>query len=381
MYNLERLRRKRIIFLLGGLELGGAERQALLFARFLQNVAFANVQIWGLLNGGSLSGLCDANNVKWRVLAFEWPSQRIGKIRSLAKLGLNLRSEHPDVLLPYTMWPNIVCGSIWRITGARLCVWNQRDEGRHRMGNHIEQWAARQTPLFLSNSTHGKDFIVRTYHISPAKVHVIPNAVELEPQKFDRKTWRLKLGIPEQTFVACMVGNLHSYKDHSTLLKSWRLVMDAFKSENRAALLVLAGHFGNTYKELCQLLQDLGINQTVRFLGSVEDISGLLATSDLGVFSSRFEGSPNGVLECMKAGLAIVATDIPGIREALSEDYPFLALPGDANVFAEKILTLYTNPDLRRTIGKINRERVSTEFNPTQICYRAAQLLCVGLKE
>src|SRR2546422_3401192 len=42
---------------------------------------------------------------------------------------------------------------------------------------------------------------------------------------------------------------------------------------------------------------DLGLGKSVHFLGQVTDVSGLLAASDLAVFSSRSEGSPNGVLE------------------------------------------------------------------------------------
>jgi glycosyltransferase involved in cell wall biosynthesis len=89
----------------------------------------------------------------------------------------------------------------------------------------------------------------------------------------------------------------------------------------------------------------------------------LLAAVDVGVFSSRTEGCPNGVLECMAAGLAVAGTDIPGIREALGpEGLPFLAPPGDEERLAEAILDLAESPALRARAGAANRERIRREF-------------------
>ena len=68
------------------------------------------------------------------------------------------------------------------------------------------------------------------------------------------------------------------------------------------------------------LIQELKIVSSVRLVGEVPDLANLLGALDLGVFSSRFEGCPNGVLECMAAGLPVVATDIPGIIEAVGSD-------------------------------------------------------------
>src|SRR2546426_8921983 len=86
------------------------------------------------------------------------------------------------------------------------------------------------------------------------------------------------------------------------------------------------------------LARELNLGRSVRFLGPVDDVPGLLSAVDLAVLSSTSEGCPNAVLECMASGLPVVATDIPGIRKAVGPSgYNYLAPPDDARSFAERI--------------------------------------------
>jgi len=173
-----------------------------------------------------------------------------------------------------------------------------------------------------------------------------------------------------------MVANLTIYKDHLTLLKAWRLVVDRLSSRGRRAVLVLAGRFEETHAALEQLGAELGLRQSLAFLGGVADISGLLRAVDLGVFSSRSEGCPNGILECMAAGLAVVATEIPGIREAVGPDGDrFLAPPGDAGALATQIVRLALKPELRAQVGELSRGRIQAEFSPSQSCRKTSEII------
>jgi glycosyltransferase involved in cell wall biosynthesis len=139
---------------------------------------------------------------------------------------------------------------------------------------------------------------------------------------------------------------------------------------------MLAGRFDNMYGSLRALAVNLGIQDNVRFLGQVADISILLGAIDLGVFSSRFEGCPNGVLECMAAGLAVVATDIPGIREAVGPSvYRFLVPPGDAEALANKIIELAADPCLRAELGKLNAHRAREVFSLERMGKQTADLI------
>ena len=194
----------------------------------------------------------------------------------------------------------------------------------------------------------------------------MPNAVKLEEPKENRAQWRKKLGVDDKRFLAVMIANLQPSKDHPTLLEAWRRVIDKTGSTEPPVLL-LAGRFGQTYKQLQFMSEELQLGDSIRFLGEVRDIPGLLSAVDLCVFSSKFEGCPNGVLEPMAAGLPVVATHITGIAEALGTDYPYLVPINKTEMFADHVLTFISNENLRREIGERNRLRAEERFNPDRM--------------
>ena len=144
--------------------------------------------------------------------------------------------------------------------------------------------------------------------------------------------------------------------------------------------MLLAGRNVYAQAALEELTQRLGLETSVKFLGPIRSIPNLLTAVDIGVFSSRSEGCPNGILEPMAAGKAIAATDIPGIREAVGLEYRYLAAPGDHEGLAEAILELFTRPELRDQLGHLNRRRIETEFTVSRMCEETASLIAEHLR-
>ena len=178
-----------------------------------------------------------------------------------------------------------------------------------------------------------------------------------------------------------MLSNVHRNKDNATLLIAWRAVLDNRQSPHQEAVLILAGWLHPEADKVKALAFDLNLGQNVRFLGSVDDIAGLLSAVDLGVFSSKSEGCPNGILECMASGLPIVATDIPGVREAVgSAGLGYLALPDDAGTFAQRILDLADDSKEASSLGKIYRERIHAEFSPDQMVQKMVAQISKAMK-
>jgi glycosyltransferase involved in cell wall biosynthesis len=148
----------------------------------------------------------------------------------------------------------------------------------------------------------------------------------------------------------------------------------------RKAVLVLAGRHDGAYESLVALTRELEIERGVRFAGYVSDVAGLLGAVDVGVFSSRSEGCPNGVLECMAAGLAVAASDIEGVREVLGSS-EFLAPVGDAAALSHKILMLASDPTLRATLGAQNRKRIIEHFDAYRICEELVETIAGAATE
>ena len=363
---------RRIVFVLGNLELGGAERQALLLARYLVEQERAEVEVWGLNKSGPVVEICEQLGIPSRVVSYPLLGFSIYENANIRRL---LHEAKPDILLPYTFKPNVICGLIWKNTGARSCVWNQRDEG-FPFSNSMETLAAGLTPLFISNSAAGARFLTGELGIDPAKVNVIANGVASAAPELDRRAWRERLAVNGRCFVACMVANLHANKDHATLLHAWRDVVSRLNANGREAVLVLAGRHDGAYQARAVLAAELKLDDSVRFVGPVSDVTGLLSAVDVSVFSSRSEGCPNAVLESMAAGLPVAGTDIEGIREVVGPaGARLLAAPGDAEGLAAVLTELANDPQLCAEIAAANRERVRINYDPLRMCKETAALL------
>jgi glycosyltransferase involved in cell wall biosynthesis len=105
---------------------------------------------------------------------------------------------------------------------------------------------------------------------------------------------------------------------------------------------------------------DLRIRDCVEFVGPLppEDIAGQLQWADIFAFSSAAEGRPNAILEAMAAGLPIIATDIPGVRELIAPDAGLLFPVGDAAALADGIRHLSAHPAEARALGQAARARI-----------------------
>ena len=366
---------KRVIVVLPSLELGGSERQALLLARWLRDREGAEVQVWGKGPPGRASELCDETKLPWRAVDMDL---RVGRWRlfwNLRTFAKQVRAARADVLLPYTTGPNVFCGAVWRKAGAKACVWNQRDEGRRLGVQAIDAKAAHATPVLVSNSQHAADLLEQALGVKG--VRVIHNGVELAPPQRDVAAWRENLCVNDGWPIVTMVANIHGYKDHATLLRAWRIVMDALHDANINPVLALAGKPGDKQAE-CEALAKGMVG--VRMMGQVADVSGLLAASTLGVFSSHKEGCPNGVLECMATGLAVAGTDIPGIREAVGEQgQPWLAPENDAGALAQRVIALLKDENARKQAGQANRARIGAEFSPERMCRETVRAILDSL--
>jgi len=359
---------KRVIIVLDSLELGGSERQALILARHLRDRGGASVQIWGFNSpGGRTEILCRDNNL----ISRHYPLHPGSTFRSLPRWTFHLwnfaralRRERPDVILPFCTAPNLSCNLIWKLTGAKFCLWNQRDEGRP-ISPPQEFIASRFSCAYVTNSPEGAAFLRDGLGIQEDRIDLIPNGIELPDSQRHVFSWRKLLNIPTDRFVACMVANLTSVKDHATLIKSWPLVNAEFHHSSKPPLLLLAGRWDNAADSLKRLANSLGLYDSVKFLGAVDDIYGLLHAADLGIFSSYREGCPNGLLECMAAGLAVVATDIPGIRFALgSQESVCFVPPRNPDALAHNIIDLIKDERRRKAIGAANRGRIAQHFSP-----------------
>jgi len=373
--NTGRLAGKRVLFVFCALELGGAERQGTYLARHLKQSG-CDVRVWSTHAGsGPVTAACEELGIPWAVHRFRWPCRKSSLVRDGLRFVKELRRERPDVILSYTTWPNVGCGLLWRWTPAKLCIWGQRSVNDLR-GDAIERLAYRHVSAVICNARHQVDFLRGRLGETPAPVSVIHNGVDLPAPQRTREEWRHDLGIPLDAPVVAMVANFRAEKDHPTLLRAWKELTAVMPEGVPKPRLLLAGARQTAYATVRALASELQLGDSVVFLNQVGDVSGLLAASDIGVLVSTHEGLPNAVLEYMACGLPVVATDIPGNREALGANAQGLLCPaGHPQALGSILRELISNPELRQVVGCRNRCRAAAEFSVQAMCERTAVVI------
>jgi glycosyltransferase involved in cell wall biosynthesis len=299
----------------------------------------------------------------------------------------------PEIILGYTRWANVGCGLTWRWSTAGIFIWGQRGVNS-LFGDAIERRAYHRASAVICNAEHEVEYLHRTLGKAAGPVYVVHNGVQLEPCQKSRGEWRRELGIHKDAIVATMVANFGHYKDHPTLLRAWRSAIESQSERKNGYRLLIAGfpHSIVCFEAAKRLIIELEIEDWVIILGQVRDVSGLLAASDIGVLASGTakidglsafsqpsfaqEGLSNSVLEYMASGLPVIATDLPGNREALGDNpiQPLFKL-GNSEGLAARLKSLLNDPGLRRELGEMNKQRALTKFSVESMCGKSAGII------
>jgi len=373
MAGIKSLRAKKVLFVLCGFDLGGAERQALYFARHLKGLG-CKVVVWGhhhYKTGNELViNECEMLNIPWAEYKFRWPCGKKAFLRDTFRLLVGLYKERPDIIIPYLPWPSVGCGLVWRLSPAKICFWGQRNRNDLR-GDAIEKFAYCQVSAVICNAQHEVSYLERLLCRSRKTIYVVHNGIELKIPEKNRGAWCNDLGIKDNSFIVTMLANFRAQKDHPTLLRAWRILVQRFPKLKKRLRLVLAGAPQDSFDSVKYLSQELELYDSVIFPGQVRDVSGLLIASDIGVLATHNEGLPNAILEYMTCGLPVVATDILGNREALGDNFEFqLYRQNDVDDLVAKLMSLITSTELRQTLGTSNQRRAQAEFSIEVMCKR-----------
>lgn len=361
----------KIVF--GKLDLGGAEHQAILLGQFLKNECDDTVEIIALSGvDGEVSRKCDQLGIPWSSLNIEQPKTRTQWLRCIYKMSAVLRKKRPDVVISYTKHINILCSLSWRFSGAKLFLWNQADEGLGFCKTILDKLSVFLTKHFVSNSTGGLDFLKSKFNLKNKGMYLVHNGVELKRPGKSRLEWRYDLGLSDRDLVITMVANLSKLKDHHCLVEAF----SKCKPRINDLYLVLAGRDDGRQKDLESLAATLGVAERILFLGAVNDIAGLLSASDIFAFSSKSEGCPNAVIEAMAAGLPVVGTDIPGVREALDYTHTeYLAEVGNSTDLAEKLQLVISQRGQWGELGESLKSIATKKFKVERMLNRTKELI------
>jgi len=210
--------------------------------------------------------------------------------------------------------------------------------------------------LALSN-----DMKQQMIKFSNVRVIVVPNGIDVkEYKKALMRTHGKRFGKKQLLFV----GNVRPVKGVEYLLRAMPIIL---REEPDVCLVIVGSYPPNFVGKIPE-----NIKSKVILTGFVnhEEIPAYMKGSDVFILPSLSEGFPNVLLEAMASGLPIVATDVGGIPEIISDgENGFLIHPKNSKQLAKKIILLLKNENLRSRISKNNLLKVET-YDINKIIYR-----------
>jgi glycosyltransferase involved in cell wall biosynthesis len=212
----------------------------------------------------------------------------------------------------------------------------------------------------IANSRAVADFLVKEDGFDPKLIKVIRNGVDLDRFVAVRADRQERFpDLPPQSQLIAVVANMNvETKGHTDLIRAAAEVSREF----HGAKFLLVGD-GVERSLLEALTQQLGLSDTVLFLGRRKDVPSLLACCDLFVLPSWAEGLPNSVLEAMAAGLPVVSTRVGGTAEIIEDGVDgLLVAPKDPHALAQAIMRILKDREFAKRMAQSARERARTQF-------------------
>ena len=362
----ERIRRRRVVFLIRSLDIGGAQRQLIELASGLHRANW-QVKVLVFYGGGELEPDLLKRGVRVESLAKTGRWDVIGFSYRLLRA---LRRERPDVLHGYLGTENLLSTAMQPLIPKMRVVWGLRASNMDldeydrlarvlfKMGCLFSRFA----DLVICNSTAGKEFGAAHGYRSNRMV-VIPNGIDSErfkPDPVARSEMRRRWAIGEDHILVGVIGRLDPMKDHDTFLRAAAVVI----RERPDVRFVCVGDGPEPYRgKLKGLATNLGLDERLTWAGPHLDMPNVYNALDLAVLSSRWgEGFPNVVAEAMATGVPCVVTEV-GDAPIVVGDTGWVCPPHDPTKLARALIVATGSRRGLAACGRRARQRVRTEFS------------------
>lgn len=325
----------KIVILINKLSIGGAQIQAYLLAKHLNVDNNFKVFFWSLEDGAGLKDLLDREKINWSNLEFSYHrffKSRTSKALELYKLIKKIRKVSPDIVLPYTHYPNILTNSIHFFLRTKFCFWNDRGKTPNVPVTNFELFAVKRCSMFVANYPQGANHLFERLKIN-AEPRVILNGYAYSLDK--TATGKI---LCKDSINLVMLANFYPLKDHFTAVQAIKILIEDYALDDLK--LYLFGYSPDIIRlnGIKALIYDLGLSEYIIIDTPVENVEHVLKQCEIGLLITDGEGTSNTLLDYMANKLPIVATNIQENKDVLSEkNHRFLSQPGNPKDLAIKI--------------------------------------------
>lgn len=283
-----------------------------------------------------------------------WQALRVAR-----ELERSLTAFQPDVVQCFLFHANILGSWAARRAGAPVVLTGIRVADRRIWHAALSRWFSALADRHVCVSAAVAEHWRERARISPTACVVIPNGVDVEQIQTIQPASLERFGIPAGAYTLLYVGRLDRQKGVDRLLASAEELLARCATGH---LLVLGR--GPLEPAVLRAVRTPRLSGRLHFLGWREDALTFVASGDLLLLPSRWEGMPNVLLEAMALGKPVVAFDAEGVAEALGPDAGVQRVPGqDMCQFLDAVGTLVQNRQLALHLGQLNQLRVRRKFD------------------
>lgn len=359
---------QNVLQLIDSFNQGGTERQVVQLTRMLHRSGRYRVHLACLSRSGPLRAEIDELNLgdipEFPLTSFYDRNAFV----QLRRLAAHMREREIALAHAHDFYTNIfgMAAAALARTPARIASRRETDGIRSDAKRFVERRAYGLAHRVVANAEAIRQQLIRE-GLPPAKVVTVYNGMDtarVAPRTdLRREDVFAALGLPfdpSRRLVTIVANMRHVMKDQATFLRAARRV----REEVSDAAFVLAGE-GEQTESLRALASELGLERDAHFTGRCARVSDLLSVSEVCVLSSKgVEGFSNSILEYMAAARPVVATDIGGASESVSEgETGYVVAPEDDAAMAERIASLLKDPERARAMGERGLRDVREKFS------------------
>ena len=271
-----------------------------------------------------------------------------------------LRSEQPDLVVTYSIKPNIYMGYACARQGVPFCTNIQglgtpfQVAGLAQLVSLLHRVVLRKSSAVFFENQENADYFIR-HHIIPAS-----KATVLRGAGVNLAHYRFQPYPPEEDGIHFLyLGRIMREKGVDELFAAARRLKAEY---GRRVTIDLVGFFEEEYTAT---VEQLAREDIVRFHGFQQDPRPFYAAAHCVVLPSYHEGMSNVLLEAAATGRALITSDVPGCREAVEDGVSgFLCPAMDADALYIKMKAfLDLTPEQRAAMGRAGRALMERDFD------------------
>jgi glycosyltransferase involved in cell wall biosynthesis len=322
--------------------------------------------------GGRLIDLVQKNDMKVRIFKnLVQPIHPLKDLLAVANITSYLKNNNYHIVHTHNSKAGFVGRLAARIAGVPVVIHtvhgfafhDQEPWWRQLLFRNLERLASHMCDKMIFISQPLVDWALREKIVRQDKIVKIYSGIDLDqfrPVTEDEKIRiRKKWNIGHDDAVIGIVSKLWEGKGHEVLIQAFKEI----KKEVKGARLVIVGE-GPLEGRLHDLADKLGLTESVLFTGFQMDVSEIIASFDIAVLPSFFEGMGRVLLEAMAMEKPVVASRVGGIPDLIKDKINgFLTIPGDVEGITDALKKLLNDKRLAIKMGKEGRKRVTDRFS------------------